>query len=143
MVTLTGLRQSGKTTFARAVFDHHAYASLEAPDLRQAANEDPRSFLARFPDGAALDEVQRCPEILYYLQTLVDKDGRMGLFIFTGSQQFGLMSGIPQSLAGRDSCWRCLSWRLNGVSHPIPQNHGYLSWKPVIWSFFCAPITSV
>ena len=61
IVTLTGPRQSGKTTLARAVFENHPYASLEEPDLRQAASEDPRSFLARFPDGAVLDEVQRCP----------------------------------------------------------------------------------
>ncbi len=101
VVTLTGPRQSGKTTLARAVFSNHPYASLEEPDLRQAATEDPRSFLARFPNGAVLDEVQRCPQILSYLQTLVDNNGGMGLFILTGSQQFGLMSGITQSLAGR------------------------------------------
>ena len=101
IVTLTGPRQSGKTTLARAVFKNKSYASLEEPDLRQAAIDDPRSFLARFPDGAVLDEVQRCPDLLSYLQTLVDKDGRMGLYILTGSQQFGLMSGITQSLAGR------------------------------------------
>lgn len=101
VVTLTGPRQSGKTTLARAVFKNQPYASLEEPDLRQAASDDPRSFLTRFPDGAVLDEVQRCPQLLSYLQTLVDADGRMGLFILTGSQQFGLMSGITQSLAGR------------------------------------------
>ena len=101
IVTLTGPRQSGKTTLARAVFKNKPYASLEEPDLRQAASEDPRSFLARFPKGAVLDEVQRCPGILSYLQTRVDTDGRMGLYILTGSQQFGLMSGITQSLAGR------------------------------------------
>lgn len=101
IVTLTGPRRSGKTTLARAVFENHPYASLEEPDLRQAAKEDPRSFLSRFADRAVLDEVQRCPELLSYLQILVDKDGRMGLFLLTGSQQFGLMSGITQSLAGR------------------------------------------
>ncbi|NTW76725.1 MAG: ATP-binding protein [Syntrophaceae bacterium] len=101
VVTLTGPRQSGKTTLARTVFRNRPYASLEEPDLRQAAKDDPRSFLARFPKGAVLDEVQRCPEILSYLQTRVDTDGRMGLYILTGSQQFGLMSGITQSLAGR------------------------------------------
>ena len=101
IVTITGPRQSGKTTLARAVFKNKPYASLEEPDLRQAANDDPRSFLARFPQGAVLDEVQRCPGILSYLQTRVDSDSRMGLYILTGSQQFGLMSGITQSLAGR------------------------------------------
>lgn len=101
IVTLTGPRQSGKTTLARVVFKNRPYASLEEPDIRQAAKEDPRSFLARFPNGAVLDEVQRSPEILSYLQTQVDADGRMGLYILTGSQQFGLMSGVSQSLAGR------------------------------------------
>lgn len=101
IVTITGPRQSGKTTLAKAVFADRPYASLEEPDVRQAAQEDPRSFLARFPDGAVLDEVQRCPELLSYLQTIVDADDRMGLFILTGSRQFDLMSGITQSLAGR------------------------------------------
>lgn len=101
IVTLTGPRQSGKTTLAKAVFKNKPYVSLEEPDVRQASKEDPRSFLARFPNGAVLDEVQRSPEILSYLQTLVDADGRMGLYVLTGSQQFGLMSGVTQSLAGR------------------------------------------
>lgn len=101
IVTITGPRQSGKTTLSKMVFIDRPYVSLEDPDLRQAAQEDPRSFLSRFPDGAVLDEVQRLPEILSYLQTIVDADGRMGLYLLTGSRQFGLMSGITQSLAGR------------------------------------------
>lgn len=101
VITLTGARQSGKTTLARAVFPDRPYASLEDPDIRRLAQDDPRSFLDRFPDGGVLDEVQRCPDIFSYLQTIVDADGRMGLYILTGSQQFGLMSGITQSLAGR------------------------------------------
>ncbi len=101
IVTITGPRQSGKTTLAKAVFDGKPYVSLEDPDVRLAALDDPRSFLGRFPDGAVLDEVQRCPALFSYLQTRVDADGRMGLFILTGSQQFGLLSGISQSLAGR------------------------------------------
>lgn len=101
VVTITGPRQSGKTTLAKAIFSDKSYTSLEDPDIRLFAQEDPRSFLERFPDGAVLDEVQRCPELLSYLQTIVDKDGRMGLYILTGSQQFGLMSRITQSLAGR------------------------------------------
>ena len=101
IVTITGPRQSGKTTLAKAVFSDKPYVSLEDPDARLAAQDDPRSFLARFPDGAVLDEVQRCPALFSYLQTRVDADGRMGLFVLTGSQQFGLLSGIGQSLAGR------------------------------------------
>ncbi len=101
VVTLTGPRQSGKTTLARAVFADRPYVSLEEPDLRHLAVDDPRGFLAQFPDGAVLDEVQRAPELLSYLQTRVDADRRMGLFLLTGSQQFGLLSGVTQSLAGR------------------------------------------
>ena len=116
IVTVTGPRQSGKTTLARAVFKNKPYASLEEPDVRQTAIDDPRSFLARFPNGAVLDEVQRAPEILSYLQTLVDKDGRMGLYILTGSQQFGLMSGITQSLAGRTAFLELLPFAVPELS---------------------------
>ena len=101
IVTVTGPRQSGKITLARTVFARKPYVSLEEPDVRQMALDDPRAFLGRFPDGAVLDEVQRAPQLLSYLQTRVDADGRMGLFLLTGSQQFGLMSGVTQSLAGR------------------------------------------
>ena len=113
IVTITGPRQSGKTTLAKAIFASKPYVSLEDPDVRLAATDDPRSFLGRFPDGAVLDEVQRCPEILSYLQTLVDVDGRMGLFILTGSQQFGLLSDISQSLAGRTAFVELLPFSLD------------------------------
>lgn len=112
VVTITGPRQSGKTTLARAIFSGKPYASLEEPDVRLTARDDPRAFLERFPDGAVLDEVQRCPDILSYLQTAVDADGRMGLFILTGSQQFGLLSGVTQSLAGRTAFVELLPFSL-------------------------------
>jgi uncharacterized protein len=101
VVALTGPRQSGKTTLARAAFPAKPYASLEDPDVREHADSDPRGFLARYPDGAVLDEAQRCPHLFSYLQSLVDADRRTGRFVLTGSQQFGLVSGISQSLAGR------------------------------------------
>jgi len=101
VVALTGPRQSGKTTLAKAVFADKAYVSLENPDEREFAEQDPRRFLQRFDDGAILDEVQRCPVLLSWLQGLVDERGRMGDFILTGSAQFDLVSGITQSLAGR------------------------------------------
>jgi len=103
IVTVTGPRQSGKTTLARKVLAERPYRSLEDPDVRALALDDPRGFLAQFPDGGVLDEVQRAPELFSYLQTHVDNDGRMGLFLLTGSQQFGLLSGISQSLAGRSA----------------------------------------
>lgn len=113
VVTLTGPRQSGKTTLARAVFAGKPYLSLEDPDVRRMALEDPRAFLGGLPDGAVLDEIQRAPELLSYLQTRVDADGRMGLFLLTGSQQFGLMSGITQSLAGRTALIELLPFSLS------------------------------
>ncbi len=113
VVTLTGPRQSGKTTLARAIFAARPYISLEDPDVRRMALEDPRAFLAGLPDGAVLDEAQRTPELLSYLQARVDADGRMGLFLLTGSQQFGLMSGITQSLAGRSAFIELLPFSLN------------------------------
>ena len=116
IVTLTGPRQSGKTTLAKAVFAGKPYATLEDPDTRLIAQDDPRSFLERFPDGAVLDEIQRCPQLLSYLQGIVDDDGRMGMFILTGSQQFGLMSGITQSLAGRTAFIELLPFSLHELS---------------------------
>jgi predicted AAA+ superfamily ATPase len=101
VMTVTGPRQSGKTTLVRATFPEKPYVSLEDPDELEAAKADPRGFLARYPDGAILDEAQKCPDIFSYLQSHVDLDGRPGLFILTGSQQFGLLSKISQSLAGR------------------------------------------
>jgi len=101
VITITGPRQSGKTTLARFVFAHKPYVSLEEPDQMEFAQEDPRGFLAQYPDGAILDEVQRCPALFSYIQGIVDKNKRSGLFILTGSQQFGLISKVTQSLAGR------------------------------------------
>lgn len=101
VVAMTGPRQSGKTTLARAAFPHMPYVSLEAPDEREFAQTDPKRFLARFADGAILDEVQRVPALFSWLQGHVDQRRRMGDFILTGSQQFGLNAAISQSLAGR------------------------------------------
>jgi predicted AAA+ superfamily ATPase len=100
-IAITGPRQAGKTTLSRMAFPDKPYVSLEDPDTREFAASDPRRFLARYPDGAILDEAQRSPDLFSYLQTRADMDGRMGLYILTGSQQFGLLSGITQSLAGR------------------------------------------
>ncbi len=101
VLAITGPRQSGKTTLAKGTFPNKPYVSLEDGDTRAFANEDPRGFLSRFPDGAVLDEAQRCPALFSYLQTRVDDKQRMGEFVLTGSQQFGLLSHITQTLAGR------------------------------------------
>lgn len=101
VVTLTGPRQSGKTTTCRSVFDHHAYVSLEAPDVRSFATSDPRGFLEQFSAGVILDEVQSAPDLLSYIQGHVDDDPEPGRFVLTGSQHFALSGQIAQSLAGR------------------------------------------
>ncbi len=112
VLAITGPRQSGKTTLARTLFADKLYVSLEDPEERSFADADPRGFLARFPQGAILDEVQRCPDLFSYLQGVVDKRRRMGEFIITGSQQFGLMSNISQSLAGRVGLLQLLPFSL-------------------------------
>ena len=101
VVVITGPRQSGKTTLAKSVFSSKTYVSLENPDERAFAQQDPKRFLQRFPEGAVLDEVQRCPELLSWLQGLVDERSIMGDFVLTGSAQFDLIVGITQTLAGR------------------------------------------
>lgn len=101
VLVVTGPRQSGKSTLVRHAFTDHRYVSLEDLDQREFAETDPRGFLNQFTEGVILDEAQRCPDLFSYLQTRVDQRQQPGAFILTGSQQFGLLSGITQSLAGR------------------------------------------
>jgi predicted AAA+ superfamily ATPase len=108
IVTLVGPRQSGKTTLARMVFPGKPYVTLEDPDMRRFAMEDPRSFLATYQEGAVIDEIQRAPELPSYLQSMVDAQPVAGRFILTGSQQFELMTQVSQSLAGRTALLRLL-----------------------------------
>ena len=108
VVTLTGPRQSGKTTLVRAVFKNYDYVSLEDPELRSFALEDPRGFLQQFRKNVILDEVQRTPELFSYIQTIVDEENRTGRFILTGSQNFLLLENISQTLAGRCAVFHLL-----------------------------------
>lgn len=108
VVAITGPWQSGKTTLARACFPDKSYVSLEDPTERAFAQEDPRGFLARFEHGAIFDEAQRWPDLFSHLQGMVDQDRSPGRFVLTGSQQFGLLSGVTQSLAGRVGLTRLL-----------------------------------
>jgi len=112
VVTLTGPRQSGKTTLCRMLFPDKPYITLEDPDTRRFAAEDPRGFLQGVAGGAILDEIQRAPELPSYLQGMVDSDPTPGRFILTGSQQFELMSRVSQSLAGRTAVLRLLPFTL-------------------------------
>ncbi|MCY7356702.1 MAG: ATP-binding protein, partial [Rudanella sp.] len=100
-VALTGPRQSGKTTLAKAVFQGKPYVSLGNTDNRTFALQDPRGFLSSYPEGAILDEVQRTPDLFSYLQEIIDNSTQKGQFILTGSNNFLLQQSITQSLAGR------------------------------------------
>ena len=106
VLTITGPRQSGKTTLARQAFPHLRYVDLEAPVVQEAATIDPRGFLARFPDGVILDEIQHVPDLASYIKVAVDADRRNGRFVLTGSEQFGLTRTISQSLVGRSALFR-------------------------------------
>jgi len=109
VITITGPRQSGKTTLSRATFPDHTYVSLEETDTRLFAGEDPRGFLARFSGPVIIDEVQRVPDLLSYIQTEVDQNPAPGRFVLTGSQNLMLMERVSQTLAGR-----------SGILHLLP-----------------------
>ena len=111
-VTVTGPRQSGKTTLCRETFPHLTYINLEAPDEREFAERDPRGLLNRIGSGAILDEIQRVPDFLSYLQVWADERRENSLCILTGSEQFKLSDAINQSLAGRVAPLRLLPFSL-------------------------------
>lgn len=112
VVTLTGPRQSGKTTLCRTTFPEKPYVNLERIDVRELAQEDPRGFLTGHPDGAIIDEIQHVPDLLSYIQADVDEDPRPGKFVLTGSQQLPLQAAITQTLAGRTAILHLLPFSL-------------------------------
>lgn len=118
VIFLTGPRQSGKTTLAKALFHDLPYVLLEFPDLRRLAQEDPHTFLMKYPQGAILDEVQNVPELFSYLQGVVDAN-RNVRFVLTGSQNFLLNEKISQSLAGRAGVTTLLPLTLRELKEKI------------------------
>lgn len=117
VVTIFGPRQSGKTTLVRMAFPDKAYASMEDPDVRAAADQDPRGFLDNFPNGAIFDEIQRLPILLSYIQGIVDEKNSSGMFIVTGSHQPELHQTISQTLAGRTAVLTLLTFSLSELCH--------------------------
>jgi uncharacterized protein len=115
VVTLTGPRQSGKTTLTRMAFPDLPYVSLETPSEREFAGDDPLGFLTRFAEGGILDEVQRAPALLSYLQGIVDEDPTPGRFVLTGSHNLALLEGVSQSLAGRTALLELLPLELDEI----------------------------
>jgi len=123
VVTVTGPRQSGKTTLVRSVFRNYRYVSLELPDQREFALEDPRGFLSQFDGPVILDEVQKAPELFSYIQAFVDENiNRTGWFVLTGSQNFLLLQKISQSLAGRTAVLHLMPFALAEIEGRSPMD---------------------
>jgi predicted AAA+ superfamily ATPase len=120
-VAVIGPRQSGKTTLVKELFPGKPYVTLEDPDTRRYALEDPRGFLATYPNGAVFDEVQRTPELFSYLQGILDNSADAGQFILTGSNNFLLQQTITQSLAGRVAYLQLLPFSLGELYGPRDQ----------------------
>ncbi len=138
VVTITGPRQSGKTTLARSSFPEHLYVNFELPDVRAAFLDDPRGFLGRISDsGALFDEAQRVPDLFSWIQGLVDEDPRPGRFVLTGSQHFGLAQSVSQSLAGRTAVLELLPFALAEM-----EGGGYLAddLDRVLWAGSYPPV---
>lgn len=115
-ITITGPRQSGKTTLARTLFSSYRYVSLEDLDSRQFAHDDPRGFLKQYGERTIIDEVQRVPDILSYLQAKLDEGKDTARYILTGSQNFLLSQHIGQTLVGRTSLTTLLPLSLDEIS---------------------------
>ena len=129
-LVLTGPRQSGKSTLCQKVFNRLPYTTLESPDVRAFALEDPRGFLKQFPLGAILDEIQNCPQITSYLQEIIDRDPAPGRWVLTGSHNLSVMQSTSQSLAGRSAVLNILPLTRQEVvrfdRHPMALNETLL-----------------
>lgn len=127
---ITGPRQSGKTTLIRELYSDLPYFSLENPDTKQFALEDPRTFLSQYPEGAVLDESQHVPELFSYLQQLVDED-KQRRYVLSGSQNFLISERISQSLAGRVLVTTLLPFSAYELKDEIGLPTGFetLAWK--------------
>lgn len=137
VVTLTGPRQSGKSTLLRHLYADTPYYSLEDPDTRLTVKDDPRGFLSQFHDGVIIDEVQNVPELLSYIQGMVDADPKRRFYL-TGSSQFGLLQSVSQSLAGRSAVFELLplSFREISTIDSGDSTDGilYKGFYPAVWS---------
>lgn len=117
VVTITGPRQSGKTTLAQTTFPNYAYFSLENPDTRDQVQSDPNAFLQSNLNGVIIDEFQHFPQILSYIQGEVDKTDKKGIYILTGSNQLSMLSNVNQSLAGRTALLKLLPLTIGEIKN--------------------------
>ncbi len=127
VIALTGPRQSGKTTLLKSLFQDYRYVSLENPDIRTFAEQDPNGFLTQYNERVIFDEVQRVPTLFSYIQTLVDESKQMGRFVLSGSQNFNLMANITQSLAGRVALFKLLPFDMEELTASGLVEHDYCS----------------
>ena len=137
VVTLLGPRQSGKTTLAQSLSDY-AYCNLEIPENREFASQDPKAFLKQFEDCVVLDEIQRVPQLLSYIQAIVDNNKINGQFVLTGSHQLELKSAITQSLAGRTGIIYLLPFSIaelnsSGIRFDEFEGYAYRGFMPRIY----------
>ena len=124
VISLTGPRQSGKTTLLRSIYDDLPYVSLEEIDMRNGALNDPRGFLNNFPKGAILDEVQRTPDLFSYIQGIVDAN-KEAHFVLSGSSNFLLLQSISQSLAGRAAILKLLPFSMSELGGKVISGYSY------------------
>ena len=138
VVTILGPRQAGKTTLAAEVLKDYEYCNLEVPETRDFATNDPKAFLAQLKNKVILDEIQRTPHLLSYIQALVDKNKINGQFVLTGSHQLVLKEAVTQSLAGRTSILNLLPLSINELANakiqfPNFEQYAYHGFLPRIY----------
>jgi len=131
VISITGPRQSGKTTVAKMCFPDYDYVNIENPDTLEEAKADPRSFLTNFKQGLIIDEIQNFPELFSYIQTISDSRQRVGEYILTGSQNFLLSEKITQSLAGRAFITHLLPFNISElqVANLLPNDEDHCIFK--------------
>ncbi len=147
VVTILGPRQAGKTTLAQEGLPNYAYSNLEAPDTRDLARRDPRAYLAQFPAMTIIDEIQRVPELLSYIQVIVDQEKRNGRFILTGSHQLEIREAITQSLAGRTAILNLLPLSISelasaGIRFDSFEEYAFNGFLPRIYDQSMRPATA-
>ncbi|PIY31986.1 MAG: AAA family ATPase [Bacteroidetes bacterium CG_4_10_14_3_um_filter_42_6] len=144
VVTLIGPRQSGKTTLARMTYPEYHYCNLENPEIRQLAERDPNAFFSRFSPPLIIDEVQRVPGLLSYIQVMVDEEQKKGMFLLTGSHQMALGEAITQSLAGRTALLRLLPFSIRELHsadiHPGRDELIFTGFLPRIYDSQLEPV---
>ena len=116
VVTITGPRQSGKTTLVQTTFPEYSYCNLEHPEIRSIAASDPNAIFNIYKTPVILDEIQRVPQLLSFIQVMVDKNKKNGSFILTGSNQLSLNEAVSQSLAGRTALLKLLPLSINEIA---------------------------